>query len=697
MPEIHVLPKDIAELIAAGEVIERPASVLKELTENAIDSGAKRITAEMKRGGVLYLRVTDDGCGIAPDQVRTAFLRHATSKINTAEDLETIFTLGFRGEALASICAVSRTEVLTRQAGAEMGVHYAIEGGEETVCEQSGCPEGTTVIVRDLFYNVPVRAGFLKKDTAEGNAAANIFQKIALSHPEISFRLIRENKTEFVTPGDGELFSAIYAIFGKDFARDLLPVQYSESENGGIKVSGYVMKPLYARANRSHQLFFVNGRSVRSFTLITAIEEAYKTLIMTGKYPACVLTVTLPPRIVDVNMHPTKAEVRFSDEKRVYNAVYFAVLGSLEQNHLIYEFRLPEDEKPAAVQQRAVQQQIEAPKKPHRDWFAPVAGTDDNTPAPLFQKPVQAQPVIPAENAPISENKPPVSVQTKPEPIAVPKPAAPQPVVTAAPQPSAISEALKAFPSLTAQAPVPPPPAEPPVMEPEAAEPIAAGAAPEPEKTAAVPIPDELPVAPEARNQVLSAVRRASIKVVGELFNNYVLAEAGEQFVMIDKHAAHERILFERFRTRECKDRQTLLKPVQVLLTADEISALQELEDTLEKCGFTFDFSNAPVVQMTGVPLSCAELDLDQIAADLAANCRKHHAQPDLHLLDDMFHDLACKAAIRAGDHNTLEELQSLAVQVWENDRIRHCPHGRPVMFLLSKYQIEKQFKRIQN
>ncbi|MBQ8920820.1 MAG: DNA mismatch repair endonuclease MutL [Oscillospiraceae bacterium] len=671
MPEIHVLPKDIAELIAAGEVIERPASVLKELTENAIDAGAKRITAEMKRGGVLYLRVTDDGCGIAPEQVRTAFLRHATSKISTAEDLDSIFTLGFRGEALASICAVSRTEVLTRQQGAELGVHYMLEGGEETAFEQSGCPEGTTVIVRDLFFNVPVRAGFLKKDVAEGNAAANIFQKIALSHPEISFRLIRENKTEFVTPGDGRLYSAIYAIFGKDFARDLLPVQYAEEENGGVTVDGYIMKPLYARPNRAHQLFFVNGRSVRSFTLISAIEEAYKTLIMTGKYPACVLRVQVSPRIVDVNMHPTKAEVRFSDEKRLYHAVYFAVLSALEQNHLIYDFRLPQTEsapeqaqipaapvqQPAAPvpQQRSVIPQIYTPQRPKTDWFAPVPGTDSNTPEPLFRKP---EPV----NMPQRPQEPEAPVPQMPPQ----QPAAPAPV----PVPSA---AMDAYPELRAQSPAP--------------------AEPRPAPAPAGVLPDE----PEARNAAISAIQREKIKVIGELFDLYVLAQAGEQFVMIDKHAAHERILFERFRTRECRDRQTLLTPVRVLLTADEVTALQEQAETLEGCGFTFDFSEAPVVQMTGVPLSCAELDLDQIASDLAANCVRHHAQPDLHLLDDMFHDLACKAAIKAGTHNTTEELQSLAVQVWENEQIRHCPHGRPVMFLLSKYQIEKQFKRIQD
>ena len=680
MPEIHVLPKETAELIAAGEVIERPASVLKELTENAIDAGAKRITAELKRGGVLYLRVTDDGCGIAPEQVKTAFLRHATSKIQTAEDLESIFTLGFRGEALASICAVSRMEILTRQTGAEYGTHYALEGGEETAFEQSGCPEGTTVVVRDLFYNVPVRAGFLKKDTAEGNAAANIFQKIALSHPEISFRLIRENKTEFVTPGDGQLYSAIYAIFGKDFARDLLPVKHQEQENGGITVGGYVIKPLYARPNRSHQLFFVNGRSVRSFTLISAIEEAYKTLIMTGKYPACVLTVTVPPRIVDVNMHPTKAEVRFSDEKRIYNAVYFAVLGALEQNHLIYEFRLPEEQRPAEQPpvQPKITPQIYTPKRPQQDWFAPAPGTDSNTPAPLFEK----KPPEPAAA--------PATI-TAAEQQHIPVPAAPVQPHTAAPQipeKPVIPESLKAFSNLTAQPPVPvrPMPETVPAAE--------ADTKPEPPVQT---VPAELPDEPEARNEAISAIRRETITVIGELFDNYVLAQAGEQFVMIDKHAAHERILFERFRTRECRDRQQLLTPVRVLLTADEIAALQEQQETLLGCGFTFDFGEAPVVQLTGVPLSCAELDLDQIAADLAANCLKNQAQPDRHLLDDMFHDLACKAAIRAGTHNTKEELQSLAVQVWENEQIRHCPHGRPVLFLLSKYQIEKQFKRIQD
>lgn len=683
MPDIQVLPKDIAELIAAGEVIERPASVLKELTENAIDAGATRITAELKRGGVLYLRITDDGCGIAPEQVQTAFLRHATSKIREKDDLESIFTLGFRGEALASVCAVSRTELLTRQKGASMGVHYTIEGGEECGMEQVGCPEGTTIIVRDLFYNVPVRAGFLKKDTAEGNACSTVFQKIALSHPEISFRLIRENKTEFCTPGDGKLYSAIYAIFGKDFARDLLPVQFTETTDGteGISIEGYAIKPLYAKQNRAFQFFFVNGRAVRSVTCTAALEEAYRNLLMTGKYPACIMQIHISPRTVDVNMHPTKAEVRFSDEKRVFSAVYFATLNALSQNGLIYDFRLPQTQQPIPAQ------------KPKTDWYAPVSGQDSNTPVPLSvhepQSPsessfvsaptatsVSVPPSAPTRESafpmtaatmispPVSASEPVNTISHESVPVSpappvhsVPSQSTPAPVIT----PSA--QEMEAFPHLMAavqQKQTPP--------------------APQPEP----PVPEETP-------------KQSPIRVIGELFSNYVLAEAGEQMVIIDKHAAHERILFERFRARQCKDRQILLQPVSVLLPVNECEALREQAATLEQVGFTFLFDDAPIVKLTGIPMSCEGLDFDTMLPELAHYCALELRQPDAHLLDDYFHDIACKAAIRAGDRNTKEELQVLADRVWHDDAIRHCPHGRPVMFTLSKYQLEKQFKRIQN
>ena len=674
MPDIHVLPKDIAELIAAGEVIERPASVLKELTENAVDAGAKRITAELKRGGTLYLRVTDDGCGIAPEQVQTAFLRHATSKIKEKYDLEQIMTLGFRGEALASICAVSRTELLTRQTGAPLGIHYVIEAGEEKSFEQSGCPEGTTIIVRDLFFNVPVRAGFLKKDTAEGNACAAVFQKIALSHPEISFRLIRENKTEFCTPGDGKLYSAIYAIFGKDFARDLLPVQFKEFHDGteGITIEGYAIKPLYARQNRAFQFFFVNGRAVRSMTCTAALEEAYRTLLMTGKYPACVMQIHISPRIVDVNMHPTKAEVRFSDEKRVFSAVYFAAMNALTQNGLLYEFRMPEA------------QQQPSPKAKKTDWFAPVPGQDSNTPEPLpIAAAEQPKPVLPiaASSATAKTITTPAAVKT---PMATPQPTVP---------PIAVSPKTTALPETTIAAPSKPLAAQPPAAAevPSAAEALSAF----PHLMAAMQQQSAAALADTSKTT--EAPSLPPIRVIGELFSNYVLAEAGEQFVMIDKHAAHERILFERFRNRQFKDWQILLQPASVLLPSSECAALQEQADALEQVGFTFSFETAPIVILTGVPLSCAALDFDVIIPELAAHCAMELRQPDAHLLDDYFHTLACKAAIRAGDHSTTQELQVLAERVWTDDSIRHCPHGRPVLFTLSKYKIEKQFQRIQS
>lgn len=695
MAEIQVLSKEIAELIAAGEVIERPASVLKELTENAIDAGATRITAELKRGGVVYLRVTDDGCGIAPEQVKTAFLRHATSKIHAKDDLESIFTLGFRGEALASVCAVSHTELMTRQKGADYGVHYAVDGGEEREIEQIGCPEGTTIIVRDLFYNVPVRAGFLKKDAAEGNACATVFQKIAMSHPEISFRLIRENKTEFCTPGDGKLYSAIYAIFGKDFARDLLPVQYTEATEGGdgIVISGYTVKPLYAKQNRSFQFFFVNGRAVRSVTCTAALEEAYRNLVMTGKYPACVLQITTSPRTVDVNMHPTKAEVRFSDEKRVFSAVYFAALNALSQNGLVYDFRLAQ----------ASPAQTAAPSaKPKTDWYAPLPGQDNNTPsAPLPVYPQGADTESAAKDTAIVPpvKRPDIAVQAvssvaeafgqhgeSPKPPAQDHEAEAQKPSSAPISPRADSADSIAQPEAVSQ-PFPVPKIIPTQQEEQAF----------PHLMAAVKQQEQTPSSVEETPPPLPQKEQPAIRVVGEIFSNYVLAEAGEQMVILDKHAAHERILFERFRARQCKDRQILLQPISVLLPMDRCAALQEQAETLAQVGFTFSFDDVPIVRLTGIPMSCEGLDFDEMLPQLAYYCTLEMQQPEAHLLDDYFHQIACKAAIRAGDRSTTEELQVLATRVWEDDAIRHCPHGRPVMFILSKYQLEKQFKRIQN
>ncbi|MCM1523752.1 MAG: DNA mismatch repair endonuclease MutL, partial [Ruminococcus sp.] len=345
MPKVQVLDKELAELIAAGEVIERPSSVVKELTENAIDSGASAVTIEIKQGGIAYIRITDNGCGMSYEDVPTAFLRHATSKLKGKEDLNSIMTLGFRGEALASICAVARCEVMTKQKGDEYGTRYAIEGTKETLWEKTGCPDGTTVIVRDIFHNVPARLKFLKKDRYEGGAVASVVSKIALSHPEISFRFIRNNTQELFTPGDSRLYSAVYSVMGKEFAASLIPVSY---RLGGIGVRGYTVKPLWGRKNRSMQHFFVNGRYVRSLTCMTALEEAYRNSIMEGKLPACVLFMDIPPSAVDVNVHPAKTEVRFSDDRMIYDALYFAVKNALLSDSRPAQIEIPEHKPTAA-------------------------------------------------------------------------------------------------------------------------------------------------------------------------------------------------------------------------------------------------------------------------------------------------------------------------------------------------------------
>ena len=336
MSVITVLDKSVSELIAAGEVIEKPASVIKELVENSIDADAKRITVEIKNGGTTFMRIVDDGCGMSAEDLPKAFLRHATSKVREKIDLENIHTLGFRGEALASVSAVSRVTVLTKRREDELGSQYEIAGGEGIPVEECGCPDGTTLIIKDLFFNVPARRKFMKKDVAEGNAISQIIQKIAISHPEIAFKFIRDNKLDFHSDGTGELLEAIHAVYGKDFARDLIPVGH---EQDGISVKGYVIKPLYAKNNRSFQNFFVNGRYVKSKSCSVALESAYENLLMTGKFPACVIMLDMPADSLDVNIHPSKAEVRFAEEKKVIDAIYFAVKNAFLKNGLIYEFQ----------------------------------------------------------------------------------------------------------------------------------------------------------------------------------------------------------------------------------------------------------------------------------------------------------------------------------------------------------------------
>ncbi|MBR3629655.1 MAG: DNA mismatch repair endonuclease MutL [Oscillospiraceae bacterium] len=663
MPVINVLDKAVSELIAAGEVIERPSSVIKELVENSIDAGARHITVEIKDGGTSFMRIVDDGCGMAREDVPTAFLRHATSKISEKDDLDSILTLGFRGEALASIAAVAKVTLMTKRPEDAYGTRYEIAGTDSGEPEECGCPDGTTLVIKDLFFNVPARRKFMKRDSAEGAAVSQIVQKIAISHPEIAFRFLRDNKPVFHTDGAGSLLSVIHSVFGREFASGLIPV---DSETEGIRVHGYAVRPLFSRPNRSFQTFFVNSRYVRSRALTTALESAYDNMVMVGKFPACVLMLEMPPDSLDVNIHPAKAEVRFADEKRVINAVYFALKNAMQQEGLIYELKAPE-----------------------RDWYA-------GAPEPVYeQKPLIAEQPAPAPvREPVQEH--PVTVPVKPAAPSPEKPAAAP--LPAGDMPFGLPQEVAARPvqvSSSAFAEVSPPKVA-----------VSAGEFPmidasddteefpveeKPQYTSA-PVP---PVSAEPAVQELQTEPFPDVKVVGELFANYILAQSGDTFIIIDKHAAHERVIFERLRKENCSQyRQMLLQPCRVLLTSDEFDAMESQTELLERLGFSFDFSRRPYVVTTGAPVFFDGLDLDEIVQELAHNLLLGKINPQSHVLDDMLHEMACKSAIRANDRNSTEELQALAERVCNDDSIRHCPHGRPVMFTMSKYNLERQFRR---
>lgn len=670
MPEINVLSKEISELIAAGEVIERPSSVIKELVENSIDSGASHITVEIKNGGTTYMRVTDDGCGISCDDVPKAFLRHATSKVVSKEDLNKICTLGFRGEALASISAVARVELLTKQKDDTYGTLYRIEGSEEVSCERSGCPDGTTIIIRELFYNVPARRKFMKKDVTEANSISQILQKIALSHPETSFKLIRDNRVEFNSSGDGELYSAIYSVYGSDFARDLIPVDHCYND---IRISGYAVKPLYARNNRSFQNFFVNGRYVKSRICSAALESAFHNMIMTGKFPACVLMIDMPPADMDVNIHPAKAEVRFVNEKNVSDAIFFAIKNALVENGLLYEFELKtKTDWTAGASEPAeepVQQEL---------MFTPVDKIEEteknlNMTAPEAEKAEsQPQSQTSAEKSPVpffmqvaleqsgeavkAEEEARNADNYAPEPEQIPADiTAPEPADNLCENIPA--ENFRYINSRSFEAPV----KEKTVPQP------------------AEPVPENKP----------------AIRVIGEAFKNYIMAEADNSIIMIDKHAAHERIIFERLKSRNCRQySQMLMTEIRVLLPLNEFDALENNRELLADMGFEFDFSQKPYAAAKAVPTFLMELDMDEIIPEIAENLCLSKQDPQTHIFDDMLHTIACKSAIKANDTNDIRELQALAEQVYADEKIRHCPHGRPVMFTMTKGNIEHQFRR---
>lgn len=612
MAKINKLPKHMADLIAAGEVVERPASVVKELMENAVDAGATSITVEIQHGGISYIRVTDNGCGIDREDVKTAFVSHATSKIKTAEDLNTILTLGFRGEALPSIAAVSKVNMITKTATEEMGTSLAIEGGIITDFYDAGCAVGTTMIVRELFYNTPARMKFLKKDVSEGNYVASAVEKLALSHPEISIRFIRDGKQVFTTNGDGNLQNVCFSAFGKDFSNGLLNV---DGTVGNVFVNGLVTPPFNCRGSRGMQYFFVNGRSVKNTTIMAAFENAYKNSVMVGKFPGGVLFITLPPTLVDVNVHPSKIEVRFSDEKAIFDAVYHAVKSVLSENTSLKQANLPE-------------------KKP--------------TFNEIFAKPQQE-----FKQTTVEEN---ITYTEK------------------------VLKSLSVF---------------------DVVEDVKIDYVAEEDD----PLKIEFPVAiPETRVEIKETITpktetptdENTIRLIGEAYKTYIFIELNGKLCVIDKHAAHERILFNKLKSQsQNSGSQMLLAPVTVTLGKEEYIAVTENLDTIVKSGFDIeDFGNGTVI-VRSCPMDLDNCEIAPLISEIAEYLTKNRSDITNEHLDWIYHNVACRSAIKAGDDNSEAELLALAKQVVNDNDVRFCPHGRPVMIELSKYELEKQFGRV--
>ena len=651
MPKVIQLDPHVADLIAAGEVVERPASAVKELVENSIDAGAKTVTIEIENGGMRYIRITDDGCGMLPEDARTAFLRHATSKLRTASDLAAIGTLGFRGEALAAISSVSRIDLLTRAADTDEGVSLHLDGGQITSEQPAGCPEGTTIVVRELFYNTPARMKFMKSDSAEGAAVFAAVQQQALAHPEVSFRFIKDGQEQLHTAGDGERMGVIYAIFGRELAKNMVPVE-SRWEN--IRVRGYVSAPTATRGNRSYEMFFVNGRFVKSRMLGAALEEAYKNQIMTGRFPACVLEVQLPVQAVDVNVHPAKTEVKFLSERAVFDAVHYGVLSALGKAGAKPEMKLPE-QKIAPAQQHTAPE-IRAAAAPKPDFFKTM-------PAAQLRRQLDA-----AKPAPQPAAKQPI------------RPAG-QPVRVFADEAAFAPERVVASPVVFPTREAPAQPAEPPQVE---------AVKPEPES---VPAPAPQPE-PEPEQQSI-ALPEQTWRVVGEAMDTYIIVERDETLYFIDKHAAHERILFEKLKAqKQGVMTQLLMTPALAELSQPEAAAAMEHPALLAQLGFELEEFGGGTLRIVQIP---AELDVPAAQQALQALCAKllsgQTVDPDS-MRDELLHTIACKAAIKAGYHTERAEREHLVREVLTRDDIRCCPHGRPVCITLTKKQLEKQFKR---
>lgn len=699
MGVINVLDKHIAELIAAGEVVERPSSVIKELVENSIDAGAKNVTVEIKNGGTTFMRVADDGCGIYRDDIKKAFLRHATSKVKTANDLDSIATLGFRGEALASISAVSRLQVITKNENEEIGSCYEIEGGEEISLEDAGCPTGTTFVIRDLFYNIPARSKFLKKDVAEGNAVSALMDKIVLSHPEVAFTFIRDGKQVLRTFGDGKLLSAIYSVFGKDFAKGLIPVDYTLDS---VSVKGYISKPINARPNRNMQNFFINGRFVKTRTGMAALEEAYKGSIMVGKFPSAVLQLTVPYEIIDVNVHPAKIEVRFINERPVFDAIYHAVKSALQQGDVRKQVTFKEntafneikkvnpftnaqavfskaESKPPVNNVKPAEQKAKAyePKsynpfdeldlkdeKPKPMSIDDLKMADSSDPFEFYSK--QAI----RKNTELEQKKAEFSKQKFEK--------AEQLILKAAQQEDNL------------------PKQENPVNEVivEEKKPYKEVVMTKEEKPQTEIFKDK-----EDKNDTITELPKEQTKLrfLGEAFDTYIIVEKNDsEILIIDKHAAHERIIYEKLKANADKQNvQYLLAPVTVTLDKTDYDAAISNLDMFAKCSFDVENFGNGTLLVRSAPQYLAATEIADCIAEMSGYIASGKKDIYAEKMDWFYHNVSCRSAIKAGNKSTVQELMDIAWTLEKNPQIKYCPHGRPICIVMTKYEIEKQFGRL--
>ena len=667
MPKIVQLSRHVADLIAAGEVVERPASVVKELVENAIDAGATRVTVEIQNGGMTLIRILDNGCGMAPEDARTAFLRHATSKIRNKDDLAAISTLGFRGEALAAISAVSRIDLLTKAADTP-GVSLHLEAGQITQESPAGCPEGTTILVRDLFYNTPARMKFMKSDQAEASAVFLAVQQQALAHPEIAFRFLKDGQEQLSTAGSGDRMAAIYTVFGREIANNMIEVKGSWEQ---FTVRGFVTKPTCTRGNRSYQYFFVNSRFIKSRMLSAALEEAYKNQLMVGRFPVCVLEIDLPVQAVDVNVHPAKTEVKFLSERGAFDAVHYAVLSALNKAPGRPAVQLPKSRQDQIA--GSVSSNIPASKK---DFFQTKTAEEFRRTASAAEENPFEKPVRPAAK-PVSVfvDEPSFLSAALSSPVQVPE------RTVKAPEAAPVVPKVEPIAPAPMEAPVP----LTPVLEEEHF----------PLGRKAASAPTKLTPAPEPESQQVLSIPEVPFRVIGETMDTYILVEQGESLLLIDKHAAHERVLFEKLKSEEHPVMpQLLLQPVPVQLTKPEAQAVLENLPLLQSLGFDVsEFADLQLV-LRQIPSDLTEEDacatLEAFAEDLLTG--KRPSQADLR--DNLLHTMACKAAIKAGWHTQPREREALVREVLSRDDIKYCPHGRPVCIELTKKELEKQFKR---